>query len=36
MKRTFRLKKQNFTFDKKGMILRGEMMYGEKGILVRA
>lgn len=36
MKQTFRLKKQNFTFDKKGMILRGEMMYGEKGILVRA
>lgn len=36
MERTFRLKKQSFTFDKKGMILRGEMMYGGKGILVRA
>lgn len=36
MKQTFRLKKQSFTFDKKGMILRGRMMNGGRGILVRA
>lgn len=36
MERTFRLREESFTFDKKGMILRGEMMYDGKGILVRA
>lgn len=36
MERTFRLREESFTFDKKGMILRGEMMHDGKGILVRA
>lgn len=36
MERTFRLKEQSFTFDKKGMILRGRMIDGGKGILVKA
>lgn len=36
MERTFRLKNENYSFDKKGMILRGEMMHDGKGILVRA
>nr|DAT50894.1 MAG TPA: hypothetical protein [Caudoviricetes sp.] len=36
MERTFRLKEQSFTFDKKGMILRGRMINGRKCILVRA
>lgn len=39
MKQTFRLKKQSFTFDKKGMILRGEVCGGdneEQIVLVKA
>lgn len=36
MERTFRLKEQSFTFDKKGMILRGRMTDSRKCILVRA
>lgn len=36
MEQTFRLREESFTFDKKGMILRGEMMHDGKGILVRA
>lgn len=36
MERTFRLKEQSFTFDKKGMILRGRMTDSRKYILVRA
>lgn len=36
MERTFRLKEQSFTFDKKGMILRDRMINGGKGILVKA
>lgn len=36
MGRTFRLKEQSFTFDKKGMILRGRMTDSRKCILVRA
>lgn len=36
MERTFRLREESFTFDKKEMILRGEMMHDGKGILVRA
>lgn len=36
MERTFRLKNENYSFDKKGMILRGEIIAGGQGILVRA
>ena len=36
MKQTFRLRKQSFTFDKKGMILRGEVCDDEQFVLVRA
>ena len=35
MKQTFRLRKQSFTFDKKGMILRGEVCDDEQFVLVR-
>lgn len=36
MERTFRLKNENYSFDKKGMILRGEIIAGGQGIFVRA
>ena len=36
MERTFRLKNENYSFDKKGMILRGRMTDSRKCILVRA
>ena len=36
MERTFRLKNENHSFDKKGMILRGRMTDSRKCILVRA
>lgn len=36
MERTFRLKNENYSFDKKGMILRGDIIAGGQGIFVRA
>lgn len=36
MERTFRLKNEKYSFDKKGMILRGEIIDGGQGIFVRA
>lgn len=36
MEQTFRLKNENYSFDKKGMILRGEIIDGGQGIFVRA
>lgn len=36
MKQTFRLRKQSFTFDKKGMILKGEVCDDEQLVLVKA
>lgn len=36
MKRTFRLRDESFTFDKKGMILKGEIVKDGQGIFVRA
>lgn len=36
MERTFRLKNENYSFDKKGMVLRGEIIAGGQGIFVRA
>lgn len=36
MERTFRLKNENYSFDKKGMILRGRITDSRKCILVRA
>ena len=36
MERTFRLIKKSFTFDKKGMILKGEIVKDGQGIFVRA
>lgn len=36
MERTFRLREESFTFDKKGMILKGEIVKDRQGIFVRA
>lgn len=36
MERTFRLRKKSFGFDKKGMILKGEIVEDGQGIFVRA
>lgn len=36
MEQTFRLKNEIYSFDKKGMILRGEMIAGGQGAFVRA
>lgn len=36
MERTFRLREESFTFDKKGMILKGEIVKDGQGIFVRA
>lgn len=36
MEQTFRLRKQSFTFDKKGMILKGEVCDDEQLVLVKA
>lgn len=36
MERTFRLRKKNFSFEKKGMILKGEVSDDNQCIFVRA
>ena len=36
MERTFRLREKSFTFDKKGMILKGEIVKDGQNIFVRA
>lgn len=36
MERTFRLRKKNFSFEKKGMILKGEVSDDNQYIFVRA
>lgn len=36
MKRTFRLRKKNFSFEKKGMILKGEVSEDNQYVLVKA